>query len=92
MFASLTAGFGMLALALAGVGIYDIMAYSVAQRTNETGVRLALGADRAQIRTMVMGEAGWLAIVWSYGRTRRFSISLSADEIDALWLEVWRPI
>jgi ABC-type antimicrobial peptide transport system permease subunit len=62
MFASLTAGFGILALALACVGIYGIMAYSVAQRTNEIGIRLALGAARTQIRTMVMRETGWLSI------------------------------
>lgn len=61
MFASLTAGFGILALALACVGIYGIMAYTVSQRTNEIGIRLALGAVRGQIRRMILLEAGSLA-------------------------------
>jgi predicted permease len=60
VFVTLTSGFGLLALALATVGIYGIMAYSVAQRTNEIGVRLAVGAQPWQVRTLILRESTWL--------------------------------
>ena len=61
-FAIVTSGFGMLALMLASVGVYGVVAASVSRRVNEIGVRMALGARANQVLRMVLGEAVGLAL------------------------------
>ena len=75
--------FGAVALLLAAIGIYGLMAYSVAQRTQEMGIRMALGADRDTIRKLVVWQGMRLALVGvvagiaaSFGLTRLLSTFL----------------
>jgi ABC-type lipoprotein release transport system permease subunit len=63
LFAQLVAGFGALALVLACVGLYGVVSQAVARRTNEVGIRMALGASRRDILVMILREAGSLVII-----------------------------
>ncbi len=58
MLSILCSAFGLVATLLAALGLYGVMAYNVARRTREIGIRLALGADRGRVVSMVMQEAG----------------------------------
>ncbi len=67
MAATLLSIFGLLALSLAAIGLYGVMAYSVSQRTRELGIRISVGAERRDIFKLILGQGLALSIVGLLG-------------------------
>ena len=80
---SLIAGFALIAVLLAGLGVYGVITYSVNQRQFEMGIRMALGASRSRVVNQVLGEGLWtgaigagIGLVLAWGATRLLQATL----------------
>jgi predicted permease len=87
-FATLCTAFALLAVAIACVGLYGSMAYSVARRTNEIGLRMALGAERRQLIWMVLRE---VIVMAAFGLAIGVPISLATTKFVKSFLFGMKP-
>ncbi len=82
LMATLSGFFGFLAVVLATIGLYGVISYTVARRTNEIGIRVALGAQRSDVIGMVMREAGtMLAIGLAVGAVLTLVVARAAASL-----------
>jgi ABC-type antimicrobial peptide transport system permease subunit len=80
LLATLSSGFGLLALMLSCLGLYGVLSYAVARRTNEIGIRMALGADRRDVLWLVLRDAMRLVLI---GAALGISVALAAARLVA---------
>jgi ABC-type antimicrobial peptide transport system permease subunit len=82
MISTLSASFAILATILAAVGLYGVLAYTVAQRTREIGVRMALGADGGDVRRMVLRQVGVMTLIGAMiGVAGAFALGRGAESL-----------
>ena len=82
MISTLSASFALLATLLASIGLYGVLAYSVAQRTREIGVRMALGANAGEVRLLVLKQVAMMtAIGGVIGLAGAFALSKGAQSM-----------
>ena len=88
----LSAAFASLATLLAAIGLYGVLAYTVAQRTREIGLRMALGAAPERVRVMVLAQVGMMtAIGGPIGLAAAIAIGRLAESL-LYELKGWDPI
>jgi ABC-type antimicrobial peptide transport system permease subunit len=88
LIAQLSTFFGLLAVLLACIGMYGLMSYAVTRRTNEIGIRMALGAKRSEVLWMVMRES---LILLGLGFVAGLPAALAADRLVSKMLFGLRP-
>jgi predicted permease len=92
MIGTLSSSFALLATLLAAVGLYGVLAYSVAQRTREIGVRMALGAASGTVRTMVLGQVGRMTLIGGViGVAAAIALGKGAESL-LFQLKGWDPV
>jgi predicted permease len=92
MLSVLTASFAGLATVLAAMGLYGVLAFNVARRTREIGIRMALGANAARVRGLVAGEVGAMLVI---GTAAGCAAAASAGRLVRsilFGLEAWDPL
>jgi ABC-type antimicrobial peptide transport system permease subunit len=92
----LMSAFAVLALTLASIGLYGVMAYGVTQRTREIGLRMALRARTADVSRMILGQGmtltlsglalGALLAFWGTRLMRQLLFEVSATDLTMFWL------
>jgi putative ABC transport system permease protein len=94
LIATLSGYFGALAATLAGIGLYGLLAYTVARRTNEIGVRMALGARASDVSRLVLGDALGMVCAGLVGGAAMvfWSRPLAASLVQDLKLESVAPV
>ena len=98
MISTLSAAFAVLATLLAAVGLYGVLAYTVAQRTREIGVRMALGADAGAVRRMVLRQVAIMTVIGAVvGLAGAFALGRLAQSLlfrckgPIRWCSCWPP-